>query len=55
MADVLLDDVSRVFRDVEAAYLARVEPRDPVIEFLRAWVRRNRPVDRVRPWTRGWR
>jgi aminoglycoside phosphotransferase (APT) family kinase protein len=44
------DDVvlSRVFRDVEAAYLAQVDPPDAVIEVLRHWVRRNRP-HRARP------
>jgi aminoglycoside phosphotransferase (APT) family kinase protein len=39
---------SRVFRDVEAAYLAQVDPPDAVIEVLRHWVRRNRP-HRTRP------
>jgi aminoglycoside phosphotransferase (APT) family kinase protein len=39
---------SRVFRDVEAAYLAQVDPPDAVIEVLRHWVRRNRPA-RTRP------
>jgi aminoglycoside phosphotransferase (APT) family kinase protein len=36
--------LSVVFQKVEAAYLEQVNPRDPLIEFLRGWVRRHAPT-----------
>jgi hypothetical protein len=40
--------ISEVFRNVERAYLSSGR-RDPLIEFLRAWLRRNIPAHRTRP------
>jgi aminoglycoside phosphotransferase (APT) family kinase protein len=40
--------MSEVFRNVEGAYLSRAH-RDPLIEFLRMWLRRNLPPRRTRP------
>lgn len=34
---------------LEEHYLASVHPRDPVIDFLRGWLRRNTPAGRDRP------